>query len=221
MAQEQKKNGYELKTRNGYPLPLVRSALQKCVRYADEIHAGYWLVEMVESGYTNYALTTLANIAVEDGYHPPTLATVMPILNFYKALYKEKKTKAEYRPALGTVLLLLCRQPHSRAGDNFWCYISMKRQSGWRCEVPEFAYDEHIAEKYKKPHQLKRHWRFWVRICSVLANKLTPVDIGGNDYESEMTEYWLKNGNQNEPDYNELNPIRPYEPIVEKPFEDG
>ena len=75
MVQDQKKN-YELRTKNGYPLPLVRSALQKCVRYGDEVHAGYWLAEMVDSGYLNYALTTLACIAVEDGYHPPTLAAL-------------------------------------------------------------------------------------------------------------------------------------------------
>lgn len=216
------KNGdFELLTKNKYPLPVIRSWVQKSIRYSDEVGAGFAVAELVESGYTNYALTTLATCCVEDCVgDKQTVAAVMGILNFYKTIYKEKKQRAEYRPALGTVVLLLCRSRHSRAGDNFWCFIEEKRKRGWRPEPPEFVFDEHVPEQYKNEEQKSRAWRFWVRVSSVLANKASEAEIGGTDYESILNPFWLKGhpNHLNEPDFEPLNPSDPYRPIITKPY---
>jgi replication-associated recombination protein RarA len=216
-----KKSTYELKTKNGYPLPLVRSALQKCIRYQREQEAGYWLAEMHESGYTNYALSTLALIAVEDcAGDPQNLATVMSILSFYRDMYKEKKAKCEYGPALGVVTLILSRSRQSRWGDNFWCFINEKRKSGWRLEVPEYAVDEHVSNQYRQPHQKNRSWRFWVKIASRLNNPAPENELGGTDYSQVMNNFWMRGcpNFQDEPDYELLDTKNPDAPIVEKPW---
>lgn len=218
------KSSYELKTKYGYPLPLVRSALQKACRYQREKEAGYWVMELHDSGFTNYALSTLALIAVEDcAGDRQTLTTVMSILSFYRDLYKDKKAKTDYGPALGLVTLLLCRHKQSRYGDNFWCYINERRKSGWYLEIPEYAVDEHVSSRYKLPHQQKRSWRFWVRVGSRLNNPATESEIGGSDYSEIMNRFWLRGhpDNQDEPDYAELDPKSPDQDIEEKPYLGG
>lgn len=212
------KSNYELKTKYGYPLPLVRSALQKACRYQREKEAGYWVMELHDSGFTNYALSTLALIAVEDcAGDRQTLATVMSILGFYRDLYKEKKAKTDYGPALGLVILLLCRSRQSRYGDNFWCYISERRKSGWFLEIPEYAVDEHVSIKYKQPHQLKRSWRFWVRVGSRLNDPASESELSGTDYTKIMNRFWMKGhpDHKDEPDYATLDPKKPDEAICE------
>lgn len=219
-----KKSNYELMTKGGYPLPLVRSAVQKACRFQKEHEAGYWVAELHDSGFTNYAISTLALIAVEDcAGDTQNLATVMSILSFYCDLYKEKKAKADYGPALGLVTLLLCRNKQSRYGDNFWCFISERRKSGWHLEIPEYAIDEHVSERYKQPHQKKRSWRFWVRISSRLNSSATEDEIGGTDYSKIMNEYWMRGhpDHQDEPDYGTLDTKNPNEEIIEKPYLDG
>lgn len=217
-------SNYELKTKGGYPLPLVRSALQKACRYQHEREAGYWLAELHDSGYTNYALQTLALIAVEDcAGDPQNLATVMSILSFYRDVYKEKKVKADYGPALGVVTLILCRSRQSRWGDNFWCFINETRKSGWRLEVPEYAIDEHVSDKYKRHDQKSRSWRFWCRVSSRLNNPAPENEIGGTDYSEVMNKFWMRGHpeHQGEPDYEPLDTKNPDAPIVEKPYDDG
>lgn len=218
------KSSYELKTKYGYPLPLVRSALQKACRYQREKEAGYWVMELHDSGYTNYALSTLALIAVEDcAGDRQNLSTVMSILSFYRDLYKDKKAKTDYGPALGLVTLLLCRHKQSRYGDNFWCYINERRKSGWYLEIPEYAVDEHVSTRYKQPHQQKRSWRFWVRIGSRLNDPASESDIKGADYSEIMNKFWLRGHpeNQDESDYEELDPKNPDQEIMEKPYSGG
>lgn len=215
------KTSYELTTKGGYPLPVVRSALQKAIRYQREHEAGYWLMEMHDSGYTNYAISTLALIAVEDcAGDSQKLATVMSILSFYRDLYKEKKAKSDYGPALGLVTLILCRCRQSRWGDNFWCFINERRKAGWRLKVPEYAIDEHVSDRYKQPHQVHRSWRFWTRISCRLNNLAPENEIGGIDYSEIMEKFWMRGhpDQQDESDYEPLDTKNPDAPIIEKPY---
>lgn len=219
-----KKPNYELTTISGYPLPLVRSAVQKACRFQREQEAGYWVAELHDSGFTNYAIATLALIAVEDcAGDSQNLSTVMSILSFYRDLYKEKKAKADYGPALGLVTLLLCRTKQSRYGDNFWCFIKERRKSGWHLEVPEYAIDEHVSEKYKQPHQKNRSWRFWVKISSRLNRPTPDNEIGGTDYSAIMEKFWMRGHieHKDEPDYEQLDTKNPNMPIIEKPYQKG
>jgi len=215
---------YELRTKGGYPLPVVRSALQKAIRYQREQEAGFWLMEMHDSGYTNYAISTLALIAVEDcAGDRQNLATVMSILGFYRDLYKEKKAKSDYGPALGVVTLMLCRSRQSRYGDNFWCLIKERRKDGWRLEIPDYAIDEHVSSRYKQPHQTNRSWRFWVRVGSRLNNPAPENEIGGTDYSDVMNKFWMHGhpDHQDESDYESFDPKNPDVPIIEKPYCQG
>lgn len=209
-------NDFEATTKYGYELKQVRSNLQKCIRYGDEVHALFWAAEMHEGGYTNYLLTTFACIAVEDiGYaDPATLSAIMATCNFYKALYKEKKRKAEYTPMVGTLVTMMCRARKSRIGDNSYQYVSEKRLAGWRLDHPEFGLDEHTVKGRAKG----RWYRFWVRVGSVLQNKASFEEIGGRDYEEEMNEFWIQGhpSHQDEPDYEKIDVNNPYAPIIEK-----
>lgn len=219
-----KKSNYELTTISGYPLPLVRSAVQKACRFQREHEAGYWVAELHDSGFTNYAISTLALIAVEDcAGDSQNLTTIMSILSFYRELYKEKKAKADYGPALGLVTLILCRTKQSRYGDNFWCYLKERRKKGWHLEIPEYAIDEHVNEKYKQSYQKKRSWRFWVRISSRLNNPALENELGGSDYSDIMNKYWMRGhpDHQDELDYETLDTKNPDKEIIEKPYVKG
>lgn len=209
---------FEPKTKNGYDLALVRSTLQKCIRFGDEVNAGYWAAELYDSGFANYLFTILNCICNEDIGHadPALVGAVMSNLVFQKELWKEKKGKCEVRPALGMIILMLCRARKTRAGDNFWQYIENKRTLGWRQEIPDFALDEHTAEGRK----MGRWWRFWIRIGSALQNKATYEEIGGIDYEREMNGYWGMGhpSHQDEPDWKPIDMANPYGKIEAVPF---
>ena len=50
----QKSRGFELKTKNGYRLDEVVSALQKSIRRGQEERALYWSYEIIHGGYIGY-----------------------------------------------------------------------------------------------------------------------------------------------------------------------
>jgi replication-associated recombination protein RarA len=57
---------HELKTIRGYVFGEVASALQKAIRRADARLAGYWTIELFESGYREYLWRRLLTISAED-----------------------------------------------------------------------------------------------------------------------------------------------------------
>ncbi len=57
---------YVLKTKGGYLLDEVVSALQKCIRRGREEEAMYWALEMAESGCGKYLWRRLMIIGAED-----------------------------------------------------------------------------------------------------------------------------------------------------------
>jgi replication-associated recombination protein RarA len=58
--------GYQIKTIRGYPFGEVASALQKAIRRADARLAGYWTIELFESGFKEYLWRRLLTISAED-----------------------------------------------------------------------------------------------------------------------------------------------------------
>ena len=56
----------ELRTIRGHALLEVASALQKAIRRADGRLAGYWAIELFESGYREYLWRRLLTISAED-----------------------------------------------------------------------------------------------------------------------------------------------------------
>ena len=56
----------QLRTIRGYALLEVASALQKAIRRNDARLAGYWTIELFESGYREYVWRRLLTISAED-----------------------------------------------------------------------------------------------------------------------------------------------------------
>lgn len=208
------KGDFKPKTPSGYDLRMVRSALQKSIRYGLEEKAIFWAQEMVLGGYVNYLVKTLAVILSEDiGWaSPPLYSAVQSNLVFLKAML-DKKEKFEFGPSVSAAVLMMCRARKTRAADNAWQFILEKKKAGFRLPIPDYARDEHNSEG----RALGRSWKFWVRIGSVLKNKANESEIGGSDY-GQMNEYWLK-GNPDcpdEPDYEPLDLDDPEKPVVAK-----
>jgi len=57
---------YEARTTRGYGLNEVVSAMQKAIRRGDERLAGYFTIELFESGFEQYAWRRLLTISAED-----------------------------------------------------------------------------------------------------------------------------------------------------------
>lgn len=58
--------GYAPTTKGGYALSEVASALQKAIRRGEARLAGYWTIELVESGFGAYAWRRLLVVSAED-----------------------------------------------------------------------------------------------------------------------------------------------------------
>ncbi|MGE0525668.1 MAG: hypothetical protein AB7G93_11320 [Bdellovibrionales bacterium] len=216
MEGQSKKSDYELRTRGGYDLMLVRSALQKSLRYGLEEEAIYWAQEMQD--YTQYLLVTLATVNSEDiaWVNPAMSAAIDAKIQLWLIIQHQKKKKATYGPALAAVILMMCRSRKSRVADSAWEYVRLKREAGWRLEIPDWAKDEHNDEG----RALNRWWRFFVRISSRLSNRARPDELMGDDYSDKIERVWLRGhpSHPDEPDYEALDPAEPYKPIITKHY---
>lgn len=169
---------YELKTRGGYALDEVTSALQKCIRRGLEEESLFWALEMSDSGFGQYLWRRLMVIAAEDIGLADPQALVLTTMAW---LATKETTKSFSTPPgmrvefLGPVILYLCRAPKNREGDDFCWFIMERREKGWRLSVPDFALDDHT----ERGRQLCRGREFWF----TEASKLSPeVQVKGNKY---------------------------------------
>jgi replication-associated recombination protein RarA len=55
-----------LRTRRGYQFSEVSSAMQKGIRRGDAALAGYWALELWESGFGKYCWKRLLTVSAED-----------------------------------------------------------------------------------------------------------------------------------------------------------
>lgn len=216
MERDSKKADYQLRSKGGYDLMLVRSALQKSLRFSLEEESIYWAHEM--EPFTLYLLVTLATVNAEDvaWASPAMSAAIDSKIQLWLAIYKDKKRKATYTPALSAIILMICRSRKSRIADSAWEYVKLKKEAGWRLPIPDWAKDEHNSEG----RALNRWWRFFVRVSSRLSNRASAAELNGKDYSEEIEEIWLRGepNHLDEPDYEPLDPSDPYKPIVIKPY---
>lgn len=88
----EKHKRFELRTKNGYRLDEVSSALQKTIRRGDELMATYWSFELNGSGYWRYCFRRLQVIAGEDiGLANPE--TMILVSSTYSSLLAQDKVK--------------------------------------------------------------------------------------------------------------------------------
>jgi replication-associated recombination protein RarA len=149
MTKEEAKKADEWKSKNGYAMDEVTSALQKAIRRGDEELAGFWAMEAVDSGYGSYLLHRLSVIACEDiGLADPMAAVLVGVV---KSVIEDRMEDQRKRgrwasfphEMIGLLILYLCRAPKSRQADDFMWLIQRRRKAGWKAEVPGYALDEH------------------------------------------------------------------------------
>ncbi len=150
-------------SKNGYQMDEVVSALQKSIRRGLEFEAGFWALELIDSGYWRYLMDRLQTIAAEDiGLANPMAVVLVSAVRqgievkLQEAERRGKKWMSVPKEQLGLAILYLCRSNKSRQCDDFICYIAKKRKEGKRLEIPEYALDEHCKRGREKIRQVAK-----------------------------------------------------------------
>lgn len=144
-----------MKTRRGYDLSEVVSALQKAIRRGDERIAGYFAIEMFESNFTAYAWRRILTTSAEDCAGLVT-AEIEALFRAWQAIDKHKKGRG--RIFLAKAVILLCRAAKSRDADHLTNLVydpkaiddaaleaCLDDARGSREPIPDYALDCHTA----------------------------------------------------------------------------
>jgi replication-associated recombination protein RarA len=142
-----------LRSRGGFVMDEVSSALQKSIRRGEERQAIFWASELDLSGYGNYAWKRLRIICSEDVgvAWPEGPAVIRALYENWEETRKAdraKKLPAERSSAmlfLVHAVCLLARAPKSRLVDNACVVFYSGDRKSVRVEVPEYALDHHTA----------------------------------------------------------------------------
>ena len=94
----------EIKTKRGYVLLEVASALQKAIRRADARLAGYWAIELFESNFTEYAWRRLLTVSAEDCWGVIT-HEIEALYRSWQVIVKTKKGAGRIFVAKAAILL--------------------------------------------------------------------------------------------------------------------
>lgn len=146
--QMEKYHGFELKTKQGYRLDEVVSALQKEIRRGNELMASYWAFEMNDSGFWRYCFKRLQVISGEDiGLaNPQAMILVSSTYSSLLAQDKVRKIVQVDNNILGFVVAYMARAKKSRHVDYCGGIILKRKEQGWKPEIPEYAIDEHTEK---------------------------------------------------------------------------
>jgi replication-associated recombination protein RarA len=131
-----------LRTRGGYLLSEVVSALQKSIRRGLLDDSAYWAVELDLSGYSEYLWRRLRIITSEDvgPANPHLPATVNALYGWWQAAKAKRGSGAEL--FLMHALLLLCRSPKTRVVDHLTAVAYLGHDDElW--DIPDYALDKH------------------------------------------------------------------------------
>src|SRR5512142_1831780 len=99
----------QLTTIRGYSLLDVASALQKAIRRSDARLAGYWAIELFESGYREYLWRRLLTISAEDCWGVIT-HEVEALYRSWQVIDQQKKGAGRIFAAKATILLAQARK---------------------------------------------------------------------------------------------------------------
>jgi replication-associated recombination protein RarA len=134
-----------LKTKNGYKLDQVVSALQKTIRRGLEEQALFWALEMCPD-FEQHLWNRLLIIGYEDisalvpGNVVVSISTMRDDYFFLRS-----KGNSGALLVLSNAILLMCRSDKSRVGDNFLISFGNRLDDGYREEIPNFALDKHTG----------------------------------------------------------------------------
>ena len=144
---------HEIKTKHGYKLLDVTSALQKAIRRADVTLAGYWAIELWESGYRDYLWRRLLTISAEDCWGLITYE-IEALFRGYQFIVKKKKHGGRVFASKAVILLAMCQK--CRDADHLTNLVYDKDKIDYETlhrdisearknplPIPDYAYDCH------------------------------------------------------------------------------
>lgn len=185
--------GFQLKTKSGYELNQVRSALQKEIRRCNEMRAMFWAYELMPK-YVGYLFRTLFVIASEELPWDDNqgVGVVSDCWNGVQAFQKEKKPVDMHLVA--RPILYLSRAKKSREVNDYFAvvhhYADDMHKMGERLPMADYAIDGHTDKRLNK---LKTWWEYSRRIFNhaMKPNRYFKAifEYEGSPYPTE----WAKN----------------------------
>ncbi len=146
----------EITTVRGYALLEVASALQKAIRRADARLAGYWAIELFESGYQQYLWRRLLTISAEDCWGVIT-HEVEALHRSWELIHRQKKGAGRIFAAKAVILLAEARK--SRDADHLTNLVydpklvsdeeleaALEEARAGTEAIPDYAFDCHTAK---------------------------------------------------------------------------
>jgi replication-associated recombination protein RarA len=153
--------GFQIKTARGYDFGEATSAMQKAIRRNDARIAGYFAVELFESGMAAYVWKRLLTISAEDcaGIITQEIESLRQGFLVVNA-DRKKDEKFKGRIFVAKAVLILCQHPKSRDADHLTnlvhdqqsqlpdsiveTYLAECRKD--KEEIPDYAFDCHTRE---------------------------------------------------------------------------
>lgn len=176
---------YQAKTKGGYLLGEVISALQKEIRRGKEEEAMFWAHELIPH-YEAYFWRRMIVIANEDiGVGNPMAMLLIPQLrDSYFEMRQQRGGNGSAKLMLANAVLILCRSPKSRLSDEFNTVVEQDRRHGLKREIPDYALDKHTS----RGRGMQRGNDHWLNEGCQLKPRSGEVD---NPYIQRAQEYWL------------------------------
>ncbi len=135
-------------TKSGYDFYVAASVLQKAIRRNKPEIAGYFAIELFESGYWNYVWKRLLTVSAEDCHGVITREIKALYDSFLIVNDKKIQDKPKGRVFISKAVLILAQAPKSRDSDHLTNLVYDNRLSLSDQEISNWI-DE--ATKYREP----------------------------------------------------------------------
>lgn len=154
-----------IRTNNGYDFFEVSSAMQKAIRRADAAVAGYFALELWESGYRDYVWKRLFTISAEDCFG--IITKEIEALWQGHELVNKGKSEPKGRIFVSKAVIILCECRKSRDADHLQNFVYDRKAvdvEAWLEDVrkypvaiPRYTFDVH-TRKGKKMGRTKEEF---------------------------------------------------------------
>ena len=143
-------------TKRGYDFYLVTSAMQKAIRRGDVRVAGYFAIELFESGFYKYVWKRLLTISAEDCWGILT-KEIKALYDSFMLVNEGNKQKKKGRVFIAKAVILLALAKKSRDADHLTNLVYDREAipkseldkilaNEEKLDIPDYAYDVHTRE---------------------------------------------------------------------------
>lgn len=149
---------YKIQTKRGYGMLDVASALQKAVRRGDARLAGYWAIELFESGFQAYLWRRLLTISAEDCAGVLT-HEIVALFQSWEIIHKQKPGGGRIFAAKAVLILAhavksrdpdhltnLVYDPAKIDPDALLASVADAQANPEPTAIPDYAFDCHTGE---------------------------------------------------------------------------